>query len=138
MSFDDHCKQYGYNFKDIPYPISSNEEFQRRWHEHLSGKTIFPNTLQAEFDESVKCNHGRVFSNLDDDVKQVSKNMKIFHGYDTREEILPIPVFSRVTIGNMCACTQQVDTTDLFLWNLVRGLINGLEMAQKYTHFGNF
>ena len=47
--------------------------------------------------------------------------MKIFHGYNTREEILPIPVFSRVTIGNMCACTQQVDTTDLFLWNLGRG-----------------
>ena len=47
--------------------------------------------------------------------------MKIFHGYDTREDILPFIVFSRVTIGNMCACTQQVDTTDLFLWNLGRG-----------------
>ena len=47
--------------------------------------------------------------------------MKLFRGYDTREEILPFSVFSRVTIGNMCACTQQVDTTDLFRSNLGHG-----------------
>ena len=77
--------------------------------------------LWEEFNENIKCKYGRVFRNIDDDVKQVSQNMKIFYGYNTNGNFLHIPVFSLLTMGNMCACTQQVDTTDIFLWNLSYG-----------------
>ena len=110
---------YGYNFKEIPFPIKDDKTFQSKYLQRLQGNHNFPDKLIPEYVPESKCKkHGNEYDPSEDNLHEESNTIIIYS--EVGEQMFNIALYSRPTAGD-CSCTAKFDGTDLLIWNLGRG-----------------
>ena len=130
LPIDKHQHLYGYNFDNIPYPFKKDSAFQIKWLERLKGNYNFPDKMVPEYDQSIKCKHGRQFSNSDNNLYRESKTFILYS--ELTEQVFDIPVFARRSVG-ACRCLQRVDGTKFLIWNLGNGRFVDFTLLHSYV-----
>ena len=127
----EHQKAYGYNFKDIPFPVKDDKDFQTKWLQRLQGNFDFPDKLAPQHVQGLKCNnHGNEFDPRDEKLRLESKTFLLYS--EMGEKIFQIPVYSRPAVE--CSCTVKYDGTDLLMWNLGQGRFIDFTLLFSYLH----
>ena len=128
----EHQKMYGYNFKEIPFPIKDDKTFQSKYLQRLQGNHNFPDKLIPEFVPESKCKiHGNEYDPSEDNLHKESNTIIIYS--EVGEKMLNIPLYSRPTAGD-CSCTAKFDGTDLLIWNLGQGRFVDFTLLFSYLH----
>ena len=131
LSTDEHQKAYGYNFKEIPFPIKDDKEFQTKWLRRIQGNYDFPDKFVPQQVQSLKCKHGNIFDPSDENLCQESKTFVLYS--EMGEKVFQIPQYARPTTAE-CSCMARFDGTDLLIWNLGQGRFIDFTLLFSYLH----
>ena len=130
LPVDEHHRQYGYNKTSFDYQIKRCSDMQQKFLRRMEGFFDLPEKIVPEPDESSTCCHGNLYSQDDDQLRQMSPNLVIHT--ETSDRIFDIPTYGRPTQGD-CKCYQQADTHNLLLWNLGSGQL--IDYLFLHNHF---
>ena len=124
---------------------------KKEWKRRVTGQYNLPEAIIPEFQESLRCRHGRPFDEEDENLVKLTNNIIIVTEHT--ETIRSICTYGRRTVDpeghiercqrprcrrcRRCRCVQKADTHKYLLWHVGQGKMfcyQTLKGEQKYLN----